>query len=100
MPLEKTIMDRMAEIAEEQGKVLAQLNSNLLLTDCGLDSLGFAILVARLEDELGVDPFNAAEDFPITFGDFVKLYENCPALKREALGGRVVSVASGSILET
>jgi hypothetical protein len=80
MPLEKTIMERMTEIAEEQGKVLAQLNSNLLLTDCGLDSLGFAILVARLEDELGVDPFTAGEDhfFPVTFGDFVKLYENCP----------------------
>ena len=80
MPLEKIIMERMAEIAEEQGKVLAQLNSNLLLTDCGLDSLGFAILVARLEDELGVDPFTAGEDhfFPVTFGDFVKLYENCP----------------------
>jgi acyl carrier protein len=80
MSLEKTIMERMAEIASEQGKVLARLDSNLLLTDCGLDSLGFAVLVARLEDELGVDPFTAAEDplFPITFGDFVKLYENCP----------------------
>jgi len=80
MSLEKTIMERMAEIAEERGKILAQLNSNLLLTDCGLDSLGFAILVARLEDELGVDPFTAAEDhfFPVTFGDFVKLYETCP----------------------
>lgn len=78
MSLERTIMDRMAEIAEEHGKALAQLKSNLLLTDCGLDSLGFAILVARLEDELGVDPFNAAEEFPVTFGEFVKLYDNCP----------------------
>jgi hypothetical protein len=35
-------------------------------------------LVARLEDRLGVDPFTAAEDvyFPVTFGDFVKFYED------------------------
>jgi acyl carrier protein len=78
MSLERKIVERMAEIAEEQGKALAQLKRSLLLTDCGLDSLGFAILVARLEDELGVDPFNAAEDYPVTFGDFVSLYENCP----------------------
>jgi hypothetical protein len=80
MSLEITIIERMGEIAREQGKVLARLDSNLLLTDCGLDSLGFAVLVARLEDELGVDPFTAGEDdlFPVTFGDFVKLYENCP----------------------
>ena len=30
---------------------------DLVLLDSGLDSLCFAILVARLEDELGVDPF-------------------------------------------
>jgi acyl carrier protein len=43
-----------------------------------LDSLGFAVLVARLEDTLGIDPFTAAEDamFPLTLGDFVKVYEN------------------------
>ena len=31
-----------------------------------------------LEDELGFDPFNAEEavEFPVTFGDFVRLYEN------------------------
>ena len=49
-----------------------------MLLDSGLDSLGFAVLVARLEDRLGVDPFTASEDalFPVTFGDFVKVYEN------------------------
>ena len=35
-------------------------------------------LAPRLEDRLGVDPFTASEDamFPVTFGDFVKVYEN------------------------
>jgi acyl carrier protein len=54
------------------------LRDDLVLLDSGLDSLGFAVLVARLEDKLGVDPFTAAEEavFPVTFGDFVKVYEN------------------------
>ena len=36
------------------------------------------MLVARLEDKLGVDPFTTAEDamFPVTLGDFVKVYEH------------------------
>jgi hypothetical protein len=48
------------------------------LLDSGLDSLCFAIIVARLEDSLGFDPFSAAEDveFPITVGDFIKFYED------------------------
>jgi acyl carrier protein len=54
------------------------LRDDLVLLDSGLDSLGFAVLVARLEDRLGVDPFTASEDaqFPVTLGDFVKVYEN------------------------
>ena len=73
-----TIVQLMTQVAREHGKVLAPLNDELVLADCGLDSLGFAVLVARLEDKLGVDPFTTAEDvfFPITFGDFVKVYEN------------------------
>jgi acyl carrier protein len=68
----------MQQIAEEQGKKLAPLSDELVLLDSGLDSLGFAVLVARLEDSLGVDPFTASEDvyFPVTLGDFVKAYEN------------------------
>jgi acyl carrier protein len=71
-------MDQMAEIAREHGKHLAPLRDDLVLLDSGLDSLGFAVLVARLEDRLGVDPFTASEDaaFPVTLGDFVKVYEN------------------------
>jgi hypothetical protein len=36
------------------------------------------VLVARLEDKLGVDPFSTAEDssFPVTLGEFVRVYEN------------------------
>jgi hypothetical protein len=38
------------------------------------------LIVARLEDAVGFDPFDSDEDmrFPVTFGDFVRLYENHP----------------------
>jgi acyl carrier protein len=67
----------MEQIAHEHGKILAPLKEDLMLADCGLDSLSFAVLVARLEDRLGIDPFSAAEEavFPVTLGDFVKVYE-------------------------
>jgi hypothetical protein len=65
------------QVATDQQRRLAPLSDNLRLIECGLDSLSFAIVVASLEDALGIDPFNAAEwvDFPVTFGEFVGLYE-------------------------
>jgi hypothetical protein len=67
-----------AEVAQEQHKTLAPLTDQLGLLETGLDSLCFAIIVARLEDRLGLDPFGADEeiDFPVTVGDFVRLYEH------------------------
>jgi acyl carrier protein len=67
----------MEQIAREHGKILAPLKEDLLLANCGLDSLAFAVLIARLEDKLGIDPLAAADDasFPVTLGEFVKVYE-------------------------
>lgn len=78
MSIKLTIMDQMTEVAREHGKTLAPLTDDLALLDSGLDSLGIAVLVARLEDRLGIDPFTASEDvqFPVTVGDFVKAYEH------------------------
>jgi acyl carrier protein len=78
MSIKLTILEQMEEVAREHGKILAPLKDELVLAECGLDSLGFAVLVARLEDTLGVDPFTAAEEavFPVTLGEFVKVYEN------------------------
>jgi acyl carrier protein len=78
MSVKLTILEQMERVAQEHGKILAPLKEDLLLADCGLDSLGFAVLVARLEDTLGIDPFTAAEDaaFPVTLGEFVKVYEH------------------------
>ena len=78
MSIKETIVSQMRDIAREQDKKLATLTEDLVLLESGLDSLSFAILVARLEDALGVDPFSAAEDvkFPVTLGDFVRIYEH------------------------
>ena len=72
------ITSEIEKVASEQKIKLAPLSDDLVLLDSGLDSLCFAILVARLEDSLGVDPFTASDDvsFPVTLGDFVKAYDN------------------------
>lgn len=77
MSTRATIAAEIEQVAKEQNKRLAPLSDDLILLDSGLDSLCFAILVARLEQRLGFDPFSAAEDvyFPVTFGDFVRFYD-------------------------
>jgi acyl carrier protein len=78
MSVRSEIIALLEQVAEEQGKRLRPLTDDLELLASGLDSLCFAIVVARLEDKLEVDPFGAAEeaDFPVTIGDFVRLYED------------------------
>jgi aryl carrier-like protein len=72
------VVTQFKQVAQEQNKRLAPLTDGLDLLNSGLDSLCFAILVSRLEDSLGLDPFATSEDaqFPVTFGDFVNLYEH------------------------
>ena len=81
MSVRLKIIAAMRQIAVEQGVTLPPLDDHLRLHETGFDSLGFAILVARLEDDLGIDPFTISEDasFPLTVGDFIRAYENVPA---------------------
>lgn len=81
MSVRSRIFDAMRQIAKEQKVTLPPLHDELTLHETGFDSLAFAILVARLEDDLGIDPFTIAEDggFPSTIGEFVRAYENVPA---------------------
>jgi hypothetical protein len=78
MDIRSEILAQFRQVAREQDKRLAPLTDQLALVDSGLDSLCFAIVVARLEGAVGVDPFSASEDapFPVTFGDFISFYEN------------------------
>ena len=78
MSIASEITTLFVEVAAQQNKVLAPLSDDLGLLETGLDSLCFAIIVARLEDDLGIDPFTTEDeiDFPVTVGDFIRLYEN------------------------
>jgi acyl carrier protein len=78
MSIRKTICDEISEVAKLQNKHIPSLDDKIVLLESGLDSLCFAILVVRLEDKLGIDPFSQMEElaYPITLADFVKLYEH------------------------
>jgi len=72
------IISLMNEIASESGVELnSQINGATVLLESGLDSLGFAILIARLEEELGYDPFTMMDEpvYPQTFGQLVEIYQ-------------------------
>jgi acyl carrier protein len=77
MTVQSTILDMFKEVANEQSKPVATLTDGLVLLDSGLDSLCFAIIVARLEDKLGFDPFSANDnvEYPVTLGDMMRCYE-------------------------
>jgi hypothetical protein len=78
MDIRSEVAAQFTQVANENGMQLAPLTDDLLLLESGLDSLCFAIVVARLEESFGVDPFSVSDEgrFPVTFGDFVRVYEN------------------------
>lgn len=75
--LEQLIRDVMDEVAAETGREeLGAIEQHTVLTESGLDSLAFAVVVARLEQRLGYDPFSQlpADQFPHTFSELVAVY--------------------------
>jgi acyl carrier protein len=76
-----TIIAAIEQVAAEQSKPLAPLVDDMPLLESGLDSLCFAILVARLEDATGVDPFTNSADgrFPNTLGELIDFYDRADA---------------------
>lgn len=78
MTLRETIIEAIRETAEQRELTInCQLEDDVVLLESGLDSLGFAILVARLEEELGYDPFVLMDEpiYPRTLGEFVMIYQ-------------------------
>lgn len=74
----EVIMQTFLDVLDGTGSELkAQVTDDMILLESGLDSLGFAILVARLEEEQGWDPFSATDTpyYPQKFGEFVEFYE-------------------------
>ena len=58
MSARSTIVAEFERLAAERERKLALLSDDLKLLDSGLDSLSFALIVIRLEEILGVDPFD------------------------------------------
>ncbi|MGH7948982.1 MAG: acyl carrier protein [Candidatus Binataceae bacterium] len=89
MSIKSTVIAQIQQIAEAEKKNLPPLTDDLVLLDSGLDSLAIAILVARLEETLGLDPFTESDDisYPVTLGDFIRFYENA-AKSREGDSGQ------------
>jgi hypothetical protein len=70
------VLQQVELVAQLQRKTLPTLRDDLRLAESGLDSLCIAIIVANLDDELGLDPFGAGVDMPTTLGGFIELYEH------------------------
>ena len=79
MTLRETIKEKYIEVLEQTGNELLvpALTDDVVLLESGLDSLGFAVLVATLDEALGFDPFTMMDEpfYPSTFGEFVEIYE-------------------------
>lgn len=81
MSIRAVVLDQIELVARQQDKMLPlALTDTLPLLDSGLDSLCMAILVANLEEELGLDPFNSnSNSTPRTLGELIGMYENAAA---------------------
>lgn len=67
-------------VADQQSKTLPVLNDGMSMLESGLDSLCVAILIAGLDDELNVSPFEADNaGIPVTYGDLIGIYERATA---------------------
>ena len=78
--VEQQIKDAMQQVAElSDCQLVESINPDTLLLECGLDSLGYAMLVAQLEENLGYDPFTelALDTYPSTFAEFLAMYQQC-----------------------
>jgi acyl carrier protein len=76
--IRSTILNTLQQVAVEQGASLPEnIGDDLVLLESGLDSIGYAILVVELEQQLGFDPFLLATEpiYPTTLGEFVNIYE-------------------------
>ena len=76
--IRNTILNLIVEVGESTGsKLVDPLTDDVVLLQSGLDSMGFAVLVARLEEELEFDPFTLSDEaiYPRTLGEFINFYE-------------------------
>lgn len=78
MVIRDKIIDTIYLVAEiTKSSIVTPLNDDTLLLQSGLDSLGLAVLVSQLEENLGYDPFAIAIEpfYPRSLGEFIEFYE-------------------------
>ena len=77
--IKKKIIEQYKKVFKKQNKESSppKIKDSTLIIDTGIDSLGFAILVTNLEEELNYDPFTLSTEafYPQTMGEFIKFYE-------------------------
>jgi acyl carrier protein len=73
----QSVIEAITTLLEEDELSVPALEDDTVLLETGLDSLGFAVLVTRLEESLGYDPFTLMTEavYPRTLNDFVTIYE-------------------------
>jgi hypothetical protein len=81
MNVRAIVFEEIANVAARQKKTIKPFDESSPLLGIGLDSLCFAILVARLEEIFDADPFENPENdiMPTTIGDLVQMYERLAA---------------------
>jgi hypothetical protein len=77
----EAIRSALTRVAAEHGRTLPPLLEDVALAHYGLDTADMAVVVATLEDSLGVDPFSSSEGpgFSVTLVEFVRLYDRALA---------------------
>ncbi len=70
------ILSVVREFFDQNNLEFSEEGLDVPIFDSGLDSLDFAVLVAKLELEFGLDPFSASESaiYPETLRAFVDCY--------------------------
>lgn len=72
----ETIAQTIRSLLAERNDPLPELRPETRIAASGLDSLDVAVLVVRLEESLGFDPFQdvALTRYPQTLGEMAALY--------------------------
>lgn len=87
MDLKRVVIELMHECAElTEAELRDDLSRDTVLLDSGLDSLGFATLIAMLEEKLEIDPFTECDDivYPQTLGEFLDICQDALARPRQS----------------
>ena len=77
MDIRNIVLTTLSELLLEETGQVTSIGENLILLESGLDSLGLAVLITRLESLIGFDPFTISEApyYPKTLKEFIAFYE-------------------------